>query len=138
MAILEAADYPLVRAALGPRVTATDLPDATIENDLYLGAATDEVVARLPDAEDVAADDTPEGRRVKRATAYLTAANVLARSPNVTAARFADTAISTPAERDERVAALRASAEDALGDLVTPGGGEPLSLFWLVSGRRGR
>lgn len=47
MAILDPADYDAVRAALDVDLTADGLPDATIEQDVFLGRAEREIERRL-------------------------------------------------------------------------------------------
>jgi hypothetical protein len=70
MALLDSTDYPAIRAAVDPRLTTADLPDATIALSIYLAAGEAEVLALDPGAESRAGDALA---RAQRAAIYLVA-----------------------------------------------------------------
>ena len=139
MAILTTADYPAIRAALDVDLNATTLPDATIGQSIFVGAAEAELLRRVPDAADLTGDDLA---RVKRALVWLTAAYLAHSVVRVTSltVQTRDLSYSRPTfNPDEKATELRSRAEVEIGMLVAPtqvAPGRP-TMFTLAAGRRG-
>ena len=131
-------DYAMVRAAIDLSVTASVLPDATIQLDIFQGAAEAELLGRYPDIADAEGADLVVA---KRAAAYLTAARILPRLPNITSEDLGDQNYNRePIDIEARVKELRALAWQAAGDIADPDMSRtPLPfVFDTISGRRGR
>ena len=64
MALIDAAQYPAVRAALDKSITENELPDTHIQQPIFLPAAEAVVLALVPDAASRTGDDLA---RIKRA-----------------------------------------------------------------------
>ena len=140
MAILTSLDYPAVRAALDVNLNAQSLPDATITQDIFLGAAESDVLRRVPEAESLTGDDLA---RVKRAAVWLAAAYLAHSVVRITSMSVQTRDLSYSRQTfdpDEKAAELRARAEREFGMLLAPTAvtpGRP-TMFTLAAGRRGR
>jgi hypothetical protein len=140
--ILTEADYPSVRRALDVSLDlgVTDdakrtLPNAVIEDPVFLDAAEAEVMRAYPPAGDVDALPIDEAGHVRRWTILVTAARIAPRLPSLTSEGFADQSWAWKRTGlDELVTTLRAEAEGIRLGLTGPGdaGG------FLSSGRRFR
>lgn len=130
---LTSADYPSVRRAIDVGLTATELPDATIADPLFLDVAADTVLARDPLAESrTGAEETA----IVNATIYLTAANLVRSLPRVMEERFADYSAKYDAmDVGATVSYLHGRAEATLAGLLGSRTGIP--AFVLAQGRRG-
>lgn len=143
MAILQAADYPAIRAALDVDLNAQALPDAVISQDIFLGAAEAELLERVPDAADKTGDDL---KRVKRALVWLTAAYLAHSVVRITSMNIQtrDMSYSRQAfDPDEKQAELRRRAEVEIGALLEQSGSDVTSydtptFFAVARGYRGR
>lgn len=141
MTILDEEDYPAIRAVLDVSLSRTDLPDDTIEQDVFLGRAEAELLARVPDA---ASRTGAELLSVKRALVYLTAAALAHSVVRITAlsVQGRDTMKMAKAifDPDEKAAELRSRAEHELGQLLTPDEVTPArpTMFAVMHGTRGR
>lgn len=140
MAILSAADYPAIRAALDVGLNATQLPDATIAQGIFLGAAEDELLRKVPGAETMTGDDLA---RVKRALVWLTAAYLAHSVVRLTSVNIQTRDLSYSRQTfdpDAKAAELRARAGVEVAALVTPSATVPArpTMFTLAGGGRGR
>lgn len=140
MAILSAADYPAIRAALDVSLNAQQLPDATIGQDIFVGAAEAELLRRVPDAASKTGDDL---RRVKRALVWLTAALLAPSVVRITSLSVQTRDLSYSRQTfdpDEKAAELRSRAESEIAMLLTPGEATPSlpTVFTVAAGYRGR
>ncbi len=139
MAILTTADYPAIRAALDVELNAQRLPDATIAQDIFAGAAEAELLRRVPDAADLLGDDLA---RVKRALVWLTAAYLAHSVVRITSMSIQTRDMSYSRQTfdpDEKAAELRSRAETEIGQLVTTTATTTArpTMFTLAAGRRG-
>ncbi len=139
MAILTALDYPAIRAALDVQLTAQSLPDATIAQSIFQGAAEAEVIKRVPTAENKTGDDLA---RVKRAAVWLTAAYLAHSVVRLTSLSVQTRDLSYSRQTfdpEEKAAELRARAEREFGMLLAPSAVTPSrpTMFTTVGGRRG-
>ena len=139
MAILSSADYPAIRAALDVSLTAQQLPDATIAQDIFEGAAEADVIKRVPTAESLTGNDLA---RVKRAAVWLTAAYLAPSVVRLTSLSVQTRDLSYSRQTfdpDEKAAELRARAEREFGMLLAPAAVTPSrpTMFTTVGGRRG-
>ncbi len=139
MAILTALDYPAVRAALDVQLNAQSLPDATIAQGIFVGAAEAEVLKRVPEAESKTGEDLA---RVKRAAVWLTAAYLAHSVARITSLSVQTRDLSYSRQTfnpDEKAAELRARAEREFGMLLAPLAATPSrpTMFTTVGGRRG-
>lgn len=140
MAILSPADYPAIRAALDVSLNAQQLPDATIEQDIFVGAAEAELLKRVPDAASRTGDDL---KRVKRALVWLTAALLAPSVVRITSLSVQTRDLSYSRQTfdpDEKAAELRSRAESEIAMLLTPNEATPSrpTMFTVVAGYRGR
>ncbi len=140
MAILSAADYPAIRAALDVSLNAQLLPDATIGQDIFVGAAEAELLRRVPDAASRTGDDL---KRVKRALVWLTAALLAPSVVRITSLSVQTRDLSYSRQTfdpDEKAAELRSRAESEIAMLLTPGEATPSlpTVFTVAAGYRGR
>lgn len=120
MAILSSADYAEIRAAISTHLTDTDLPDAVIAQDAFIGAAEQEVLDRYPDAGSAAGE---AAERVRRAAIYLTAARLAPATVVITSlsAQGRDLNYSVqPYDPDARQQELRGYADAELLAIVRP------------------
>jgi hypothetical protein len=139
MAILTTLDYPAIRAALDVQLNAQTLPDATIAQSIFQGAAEADVVKRVPGAESLTGDDLA---RVKRAAVWLTAAYLAHSVVRLTSLSVQTRDLSYSRQTfdpDEKAAELRARAEREFGMLLAPAAATPSrpTMFTTVGGRRG-
>jgi hypothetical protein len=121
MAILSSADYPAVRAALDASLNPQQLPDATIAQDIFVGAAEAELLRRVPDAASRTGDEL---KRVKRALVYLTAALLAHSVVRLTSVSIQTRDLSYSRQTfdpDEKAAELRGRAETEISGLIAPG-----------------
>lgn len=140
MAILKSGDYPAIRAVIDVKLTGSDLPDETIGQDVFIGRAEAELLARVPDAASKTDNDL---KHVTRALIYLTAALIVPSVVRITS--MSASTLSTSYSRatfdpDDRVAELRGRAESEINALETPEDttpGMPV-MFTSVSGVRGK
>ena len=140
MAILSSADYPAIRAALDVSLNAQQLTDATIGQDIFVGAAEAELLRRVPDAASRTGDDL---KRVERALVWLTAALLAHSVVRITSmsVQTRDLSYSRQSFDPERKAAeLRGRAEAEIVMLLTPGEATPSrpTMFTVAAGYRGR
>lgn len=100
--LITAPDYPDIRRLIDPELTASDLPDATIESQFYLPVAEAEVAQLLPDNTSVHA---------KNAVAFLAAAYLLPLFPLPQRTQLEDFSFTLPVTTiDAAIASLRARA----------------------------
>ena len=140
MTILSSADYPAIRAALDVSLNAQQLTDATIGQDIFVGAAEAELLRRVPDAASRTGDDL---KRVERALVWLTAALLAHSVVRITSmsVQTRDLSYSRQSFDPERKAAeLRGRAEAEIVMLLTPGEATPSrpTMFTVAAGYRGR
>ncbi len=139
MAILTSVDYPAIRAALDTELTAQQLTDAAIEQDIFLGAAEAQLLARVPTAASMTGED---GKRVKRALIWLTAAMLAHSVVRVTTMSIQTRDMSYSRQTfdpDEKAAELRRRAEVEIGALLEPAETRTRApVFTLAPGSRGR
>lgn len=140
MAILTALDYPAIRAALDVGLNATQLPDATIAQSIFLGAAEDELLRKVPGAATMTGDDLA---RVKRALVWLTAAYLAHSVVRLTSVNIQTRDLSYSRQTfdpDAKAAELRTRAGVEVAALVTPSATVPArpTMFTLAGGGRGR
>jgi len=140
MPILSDTDYPAIRAALDVGLNAQQLPDAIIEQDIFLGAAEAELVRRVADAAGKTGDDL---NRVKRAAVWLTAALLAHSVVRITSMSVQTRDLSYSRQTfdpDEKAAELRSRAEAEIAMLLTPTDATPArpTMFTLAGGGRGR
>lgn len=130
-------DYPSVRIALDPALTATGLPDSVIGNDIYAGRAENEVVAKLKSPSSLT--DAQEGL-VKRACILRCAAYIARRLRQILQNTLGD--FAERREQKDYMALsqmlLLESDEQIEGLVKTERSGTTLNLFGLAEGRRGR
>jgi len=118
MAILTSADYPAIRAALDVGLSDGQLSDATIGQDIFVGAAEAELLRRVPDAASMVGEDL---KRVKRALVWLTAALLAHSVVRITSLSVQTRDLSYSRQTfdpDEKAAELRARAETEIAALV--------------------
>ena len=140
MTILTANDYPAVRAALDVGLNEAQLTDATIGQDIFVGAAEAELVRRVPTAASMTGENL---QRVKRALVWMTAALLAHSVVRVTSLSIQTRDLSYSRQTfdpDEKAAELRGRAESEIVALVTPGPPvlSPPKVFTLAAGGRGR
>lgn len=140
MAILDADDYPSIRAAIDVKLGRQELPDDIIEQDIFIGAAEAELVARYPTAASATGNDL---LRVKRAAVWLTAARLVHSVVRVTSMSVQNRDFSysrATFNPDEMAAELRGRADRELAMLETPDAVTPSrpTMFAVASGDRGR
>lgn len=140
MTILTALDYPAIRAALDVGLNAQQLPDATIAQGIFLGAAEDELLRKVPGAATMTGDDLA---RVKRALVWLTAAYLAHSVVRLTSISIQTRDLSYSRQTfdpDAKAAELRARAGVEIAALVTPSAVAPArpTMFTLAGGGRGR
>ena len=140
MTILSSSDYPAIRAALDVGLNAQQLPDATIAQDIFLGAAEADLLRRVPTAASMAGEDLA---RVKRALVWLTAAFLAHSVIRITSMSIQTRDLSYSRQTfdpDEKAAELRARAEAEFSMLLTPTEVAPArpTMFTLANGYRGR
>lgn len=118
MPILTVADYPAIRATIDVTFSKTDLPDDVIKLDIYSGAADDDVISRVSDAESKTGDDA---KKVKRAAILFCAARLIPavfQAESVTT-NTRDLNYSKPTfDPVKRKAELIEMAEDQLADMA--------------------
>jgi hypothetical protein len=139
VALLTAAEYPSVRAAIDLSLDSESLPDATIALPIYLDAADLAIKARDP----LWATRTGDALTLlTNACVYLTAALIAPAMARLLGETYADGYRYQLAavDWDARAAALRGRAEDSLNALLTPedGDSDRPTFFAVASGRRGR
>lgn len=120
MPILTTADYPAIRAALDVGLNEAQLTNATIGQDIFVGAAESELLRRVPDAASKVGEDL---KRVKRALVYLTAALLAHSVVRVTSMSIQTRDLSYSKQTfdpDEKAAELRGRAEVEIAALVSP------------------
>jgi hypothetical protein len=140
MAILTSDQYPAIRAALDVSLTAQQLPDATIAQDIFAGAAEGELLRRVPDAASKTGDDL---KRVKRALVWLTAALLAHSVVRITSMSVQTRDLSYSRQTfdpEEKAAELRSRAEAEIAMLLTPSEATPSrpTMFTVAPGYRGR
>ena len=140
MAILTALDYPAIRAALDVSLNAQQLPDATIAQDVFLGAAEADLLRRVPTAAAMTGNDLA---RVKRALVWLTAAYLAPSVVRITSLSIQTRDLSYSRQTfdpEAKARELRSRAEGEIGMLVSPAAATPArpTMFTLATGGRGR
>ena len=137
MPLLESADWPAVRALLDVGLTADVLPDATIERDVFWGAAEREVLRLDPDALARTGDELKAARSA--AMAFLAASL----APSVPRLTREDTDgysyTADVAKWDALAASLRARATREIGAYLEEDDSaiRRPTFFAAASGRRG-
>lgn len=138
MALLDATHYSAIRAAIDPSLDEESLPGEIIALSIYMDAAVAEVVAKVPDAEDLEGEDLVH---VQNAAILLTAARLATRVPNVTSETYVEGGGYQRKDVDRVILAkdLRGQAQDELAMVLQTGEVETSrpSLFALASGTRG-
>jgi hypothetical protein len=142
MAILDSVDYPAIRAALDITLGTTSLPDETIEQSIFLGAAESQILQQDPQAE----TRTGTAREHVRNAAILLCAALIAGSmvSRVTTESLPGGGYShgRPAvDWTKRAEELRGRSEQELAQVITPSApktAERPTMFTVVSGTRGR
>lgn len=140
MTILTTNDYPAVRAALDVGLNEQQLPNATIGQDIFVGAAEAELLRRVPTAASMTGSDLA---RVKRALVCLTAALLAPSVVRITSMSIQTRDLSYSRQTfdpDEKAAELRSRAETEIGMLLTPSAATPARpvMFAVAHGYRGR
>lgn len=121
MAIITAADYPQIRATLDVSFSETDLSNDIIKMSIYSGAADQDVIDRVSNAEALVSAGGTDAKKIKRAAILFCAARLVmavfqAESVTTTAR---DLNYSRPTFNPEkRKAELIEMAEDQLEDLA--------------------
>lgn len=138
--MLAATDYPAVREVLDVSLTATHLPDATIERSIYKTAAIADVVERYSTA--VSEADAGKQARLTRAAIYFCAARLAPAVVRITSLNVTTRDMSYARQTfdpQERAAELRALAEAELAEIVEPEAVTPNrpTMFTVASGTRG-
>lgn len=138
--LLPPAEYDQVRQVIDVKLDARQLPDTTITQQVFLGAAQDELVRRYPTA---AAATGENLERVRRALVYLTAARLCPAVVRLTTVSVQAQGMSytrATFDPEERAAALRALAEVELTALQSPTDNTTARprMFTVASGQRGR
>ena len=137
--LTSANDLASVRRAIDVSLTAALLPDAVIQDQVYLGMAEAEVLRRDPDALSRTGD---ERAAVRRAAVFLTAALLLPAVPRIVSEQHGDLHRyqRTPTALAETIADLRAKADGTIDRLLADDdeADEPMLHFALGAGRRGR
>lgn len=139
MALITAAVYGDIRAAIDISLDETVLPDSIISRDIYAGAAEREVLARDPDALSRSGADRA---RVTAAAVLFTAARLAPAVPNITSETQPGQSAYTRQAVDwtKRAADLRSLAEIELQAVLAPSEAAPSrpTMFARAAGRRGR
>ena len=140
MAILSVADFDSIRKIIDLDLAANDLPDTVINQDVFLGSAEREVIARYPDAESETGDDL---LRIKAAAIYLTAARIAPTVVRKTSINIQtrDSSYSKPAfDGQKRAQELRSLADTELNEVIQPSATAPTrpTMFAVASGTRGK
>ena len=137
MALLSAADYPAIRAAIDVSLTARVLPDSVIGLPIYVDAAEAEVLARDP----LAATRTGgELQHIQNAAVLLTAALLAPALPGYTAEDFSEYSYQRKTDWATRAAELRKRAEAELAAVLEPENPTTASkptMFTTAPGTRG-
>jgi hypothetical protein len=137
--LLTVAVYPQIRAVLDTSLDAATLPDKTIESDVYVGAAWDEVIERYPTAD--SETNTATLNRLRRAAIYLAAARLAPAVVRITSLSVSvqgssySKQIFDPTKRADE---LRALAESELDQIDTPGELSRPTMFSYAAGTRGK
>ena len=138
MTILDASDYPAIRAAIDLSLDSTALPDDVIALPIYLLAADLEVKARDP-LWATRADD--ELALLTNAAIYLTAARIAPAIPRLQGETFGDYRYQLQAvDWEARAAWLRNQAAEALDTYLAVGDTtiDRPTRFAVARGCRGR
>lgn len=138
--MLATTDYPAVREVLDTSLTASNLPDTTIERSIYKTAAIADVVAVYPTA--VSESDAAKQARLTRAAIYFCAARLAPAVVRLTSLNVNTRDMSYSRQTfdpTERAAELRALAQAEIAELVTPDEETPNmpTMFALARGTRG-
>lgn len=131
--------YPAIRAALDASLDATTLPNKVIEEDIYAGAAWDEVLERYPTAD--SETDADILARLRRAAIYFAAARLAPVVVRITAlsTTVQGVSYSRPVfDPAKRAAELRALADNEMDAVLTPGVLSRPTFFTVASGTRGK
>lgn len=137
MALLSAANYAEIRAALDVSLNDLQLPDAIIAYDMYAGRGQRQVLAAIPTAESLAGDDL---LRARNAAMFYTAAFIAPAIPNIVSKSMGgERAIQFDIDWEARADGLRAAAAEELAAIQAPEEDAPNAptLITRVSGRRG-
>lgn len=140
MAILTSADWPSVRQAVHVSMDTNLLPTATIELNIYSGAADQDVLELDPDAESRTGEDE---KRVTRAAIFYCAARLCPvvdwfLNLSTTARDLRYSRQLSPAQ--QRANELRGMAVEEINEVLTPGA-DAQSMprtFTKVTGTRGK
>jgi len=137
--LLTVDDFPAIRAALDSSLDASTLPNKIIDEDIYIGAAWDEVLERYPTAE--SETDATVLTRLRRAAIYFAAARLAPVVVRITSLSVSVQGVnySKPVfDPAKRAAELRALADAELDAILTPGELSRPTMFAVASGQRGR
>lgn len=137
MALLSAADYPAIRAAIDVSLTARVLPDTIIGLPIYVDAAEAEILLRDPLAESRTGAAL---QHVTNAAVLLAAALLAAAMPAYTAETFSDYSYQRKTDWATRAAELRKRAEAELAAVLEPENPTTASkptMFTTAPGTRG-
>jgi len=138
MALLSAADYPAIRAAIDVSLTARVLPDTIIGLPIYVDAAEAEILLRDPLAESRTGAAL---QHVTNAAVLLAAALLAAAMPAYTAETFSDYSYQRKIDWAARAAELRQRAEAELAAVLAasaPTTYQRPTMFSVASGTRGQ
>lgn len=137
MALLSAADYPAIRAAIDVSLTARVLPDSVIGLPIYVDAAEAEILTRDPLAESRTGAAL---QHVTNAAVLLTAALLAPALPGYTAEDFSEYSYQRKTDWATRAAELRKRAEAELAAVLEPENPTTASkptMFTTAPGTRG-
>lgn len=137
--LLDVATYPAIRAALDVSLDKNTLPDTVIDEDIYIGAAWDEVIERYPTAD--SESDEAAITRLRRAAVYFAAARLAPVVVRITSMSMSVQGVnySKPVfDPTRRAEELRALADAELDALITPGTLSRPRMFTVASGTRGK
>lgn len=139
MGLITVYEYPSIRRLLDLSLSAEDLPDAVIDDPLFLDVAEAWLAAAIPTSETLEGDALA---RAKRAIALYTASLIAPSLPSLTAATVEGTGSYQRKAVDwsARAAELRSAAAEALASVLP---GDPIvpampTFFAVASGCRGR
>jgi hypothetical protein len=131
--------FPAIRAALDVSLDKATLPDAIIQEDIYIGAAWSDVLGRYSTAD----TETDEAilARLRRAAIFYAAARLAPAVVRITAMTTNVQGISysrpTFKALAERAAELRGLAEGEIDLVIEPDGLSRPRMFTVARGRRG-
>lgn len=138
MALLSAAEYPAIRAAIDIALDSTTLPDSIIALDMYVGAGQRDVLLIDPLAESRTGNDL---LHATTAAILFTAARLVGALPQIVKETFPDHSYErNKVDAAARAAELRALAGAELDAYLDPGdlASDRPTMFGVAHGYRGR